>query len=296
MAVIRPKSHALVALIATFIDSFKRMVADGGAGGAVSGTSGAGSAHTHAFTGTAPSGAETNATTGTGYATSGQVVTTTENFTATLNQYAGHWLLVQGEAPCLIDSHPAVTGAPLVLTVFGLAPPTGATAYRILRAPTPAGTNANESSHTHGAGTFAGAPASSAVHYDRGEYTVTAANASDLDTSVTLCQALHSAYYQHRTDALAHDAVDATNTVAATRASVVGLATAIVVANQLKAAYNAHRAESGVHPNNDSGHAISSADASDQSSLNTLLNELKADMNAHFADGMATPSWRAVDV
>lgn len=36
-----------------------------------------------------------------------------------------------------------------VLTVYGLAPTTDAGTYKILRAPTPAGSNANESAHTH---------------------------------------------------------------------------------------------------------------------------------------------------
>jgi hypothetical protein len=33
----------------------------------------------------------------------------------------------------------------------------------------------------------------------------------------------------------------------------------------------------------DGGNSISSSDATDQSSLNTLLNELKTDINAHIA-------------
>ena len=46
----------------------------------------------------------------------------------------------------LIVSHPAVTGAPLALTVFGAAPATASEDFKILRAPTPAGSVA---SHTH---------------------------------------------------------------------------------------------------------------------------------------------------
>lgn len=113
------------------------------------GTTSAGSSHGHTFTGTAPTAAEVDATSGTGWATSGQVVTTSENFTATLNQYAGCWFLGATKTPCLIVSHPAVTGAPLVLTVTGAAPSTAAEAFRVLKAPTPVGTNATESSHTH---------------------------------------------------------------------------------------------------------------------------------------------------
>jgi len=112
--------------------------------GAIGGTT---AATAPAFTGTAPTTATADIVTGTGYATAGQVVTTTSNFTATLNQYANCWLITATKAPCLIVSHPAVTGAPLVLTVIGAAPATAAEAFRILGAPTPAGTVA---SHTHG--------------------------------------------------------------------------------------------------------------------------------------------------
>lgn len=102
-----------------------------------------------AFTGTAPTTAVASLVTGTGFATSGQVVTTSSNFTATLNQYANCLLITATQAPCLIVSNTAVTGAPAVLTVFGAAPATTAEDYKILRAPTPAGSNANESAHTH---------------------------------------------------------------------------------------------------------------------------------------------------
>lgn len=107
---------------------------------------GASGATAPAFTGTAPTAAAASLATGTGFATSSQVVTTTENFTATANLYANCWLITATKAPCLIVSHPAVTGAPLVLTVFGAPPATSAEDFKILRAPTPAGSVA---SHTH---------------------------------------------------------------------------------------------------------------------------------------------------
>lgn len=294
MATTVRKSSILVALIAAFIDSFKRMVAGGGAGGAVSGSSAAGAAHTHTFTGTAPTKGEVQVIGGTGFATVGQVVTTTESFTAALNFYAGCWFLSATGTPCLVASHPAAAAGPLVLTVYGAAPATSAETFSLLRAPTPQGTNATESAHTHGAGSYAASPASSAVHYDRGEYTVTTANATDLATSLALCQSLMQAYGTHIADALAHDAVDTTNTLAHTRASVVSLATAITAANDLKAKFNLHLAQSGVHPNNDGTNAVVAADASTtQGQLNTLANAIKVAFNAHLADGMATPSWRA---
>lgn len=117
--------------------------------GAIGGATAAGSAHGHTFTGTTPATAAAELTNGTGFATAGQVVTTTGNFTATLDQYANCWLISATQAPCLILSHAAVTGAPLELTVYGAAPATDAGTFKILRAPTPAGTNATEAAHTH---------------------------------------------------------------------------------------------------------------------------------------------------
>ena len=98
------------------------------------------------FTGSEPVAATADKFTGTGFATAGQVVTTSGVQTMTLNQCAGMWLITATQAPCLILSNTAVVGAVAVLTVMGLAPTTAAEAYKILRAPTPAGSVAG---HTH---------------------------------------------------------------------------------------------------------------------------------------------------
>lgn len=301
MATVRQRTHFLIALIAPFIDSIKRVLvgivtAEGG-GGAVTGSSDAGSAHGHTFTGTAPTVAVAEVVTGTGFATAGQVVTTTDSYTLGLNEWAGMWLQPATQPPVYIASHPAVAAAPVALTVYGQAPTTDAGTFKVLRAPTPAGTNATESSHTHGAGSFEtpAASASAVVHHDADERLVTVANATTLLTSIALCKALLVSYAAHRADTLHHQAADATNTVASGVADVEDLATCITAANEIKAAYNAHRGQSGVHWTNDSGHAVTSADATDQSSLNTLLNEIKSDLNAHFAAGISDPpSWRIV--
>ena len=99
-----------------------------------------------AFTGTAAVAAAAQAFAGTGFATLGQVVTTTDNQTMTLNQCANMWLITATQAPCLILSNTAVVNAPAVLTVYGLAPTTNAGTYKILTAPTPAG---SVGTHTH---------------------------------------------------------------------------------------------------------------------------------------------------
>jgi hypothetical protein len=99
------------------------------------------------FTGTAATAAVAAAVeSGTGLTAAGQVLTSTDNKTATLNQYANHWLISAANGPYLIVSNTAVTGAPLVLTVIGGPATTDAGIYQIHAAPTPAGTVA---SHTH---------------------------------------------------------------------------------------------------------------------------------------------------
>jgi len=55
----------------------------------------------------------------------------------------------------------------------------------------------------------------------------------------------------------------------------------------MKGAYNTHLSEAGVHLNDDSTNVVASADATDQASLDTLLNEMKADYNAHVVSAMA---------
>lgn len=301
-------THFVLSLIASWIDVFKKAVAGGAAGGAVSGTSasttpGAGGATAPAFTGTAPTTATALLLTGTGYSTAGQVVTTTAtDFNASLDQYAGCWLLCATKAPCRIVSHPAAAGAALVFTVEGAAPATTAEGFNVYGAPTPAGTVASHThtgaAHTHGAGTFAGSPASGAFHYDRGEYTVTAAASSSLETSRTLLIALLVAYDAHARDALAHDVLSEDDLLPDPLADIIydlrgGLLSDLIeVANDFKDIYNAHLDRSGVHPTDDTTNAVVAADATDQTSLNTLLNAMKTAFNAHFANGFPAPSWR----
>lgn len=137
--------------------------------------------------------------------------------------------------------------------------------------------------------------ASAIVHKDADERTVTTADASSLDTSIELARALVERYAAHRADTLHHKAADSTNTVATAKASIVDLASVITAANQLKVALNAHASQSGVHVVNDASLSVSTTDASDQGTANTLLNALKTAMNAHFARAYATTSWRATD-
>jgi len=111
--------------------------------------------------------------------------------------------------------------------------------------------------------------------------TVSAANATDLATSVTLVNQIKAVLNQHFVDPnpVHNTAVSA----AVATADATDLATGITLGNALKAAFNTHRTASNVHFTNDSTNAVSSADSTDQTSLNTLLNEMKGDVNAHLA-------------
>lgn len=109
---------------------------------------------------------------------------------------------------------------------------------------------------------------------------VTAANATDLATSLTLVNQEKLILNIHFQDPRAHNS--AVTAVVAT-ANATDLATANTLANALKTAYNTggHINASNVHFNNDATNTIAAAAATDQTTLNTLLNELKTDVNAH---------------
>lgn len=107
---------------------------------------------------------------------------------------------------------------------------------------------------------------------------ITSASATDLATSLTLTNELKSDLNLHFADTIAHNtAVSA----AVTTAAATDLTTAVALANALKSAYGTHLSASNVHFTNDSTNTIAAANATDQTTLNTLLNEFKGDLNAH---------------
>ncbi len=126
-------------------------------------------------------------------------------------------------------------------------------------------------------------------HRDRSELLVTAANASTLPTSLTLVNEILSVYAFHMADTLAHKVV---GVALASYVPATSLATAITRANDIKSKYNTHRASTTYHYTADSTNVVAAADATDQSSLNTLLNEIKTDLNAHLISGPVCKSIR----
>lgn len=133
---------------------------------------------------------------------------------------------------------------------------------------------------------------------------VTAANASDLATSRTLTQDIWLVATTHFADAIAtsganggaHAAADSTAIASfgSDIADTAVLATIYGALNAYKAALNIHASQSGVHAHDDSALVISTTDASDQGTTNTLANAIKAALNTHISAAMAGPSIKIV--
>lgn len=123
--------------------------------------------------------------------------------------------------------------------------------------------------------------------------TVSAANASDLATSLTLVNDIRKRWLQHRADDLAHKVNDGLPALTAPVAT--DLTTAQTLANELKADYNTHIASTTYHYTADGANAVAAVDATDQTSLNTLLNEMKTDFNAHIASAPVGQSVKLID-
>jgi hypothetical protein len=116
--------------------------------------------------------------------------------------------------------------------------------------------------------------------------TVSAANASDLATLLTLCAQIRAVAIAHAKDANAHKVADSTF-LAAIPAEPTDLATAITFLNAVKAAYGTHIASTTFHYTADATNTIVAANASDQATSQTLANELKTDVTAHIAAALA---------
>jgi len=133
--------------------------------------------------------------------------------------------------------------------------------------------------------------AGSSFHLDAVATAITAANASDLATSLTLAEQIRGVYNTHLDSDAAHKIKDPKPALSA----ATSLATAITLANAIKADYNTHRASTTYHYNADATNVVTSSDATDQSSLNTLLNEIKTDLNAHLASAPAGSLAQLID-
>jgi hypothetical protein len=108
---------------------------------------------------------------------------------------------------------------------------------------------------------------------------VSAANATNEATLVTLTVQLLAVYAEHIADDVGHKVQDTANVIAA--AVPTNTATCVTALNELKADYNLHRASTTYHYNADATNAVASADANNEASAITLANEIKTDLNAH---------------
>jgi len=81
--------------------------------------------------------------------------------------------------------------------------------------------------------------------------------------------------------------------------SIGSVDTAVAYLNEVKAQFTAHMADDTVHVAADVTNAVSAADATNQATAITLANELKTDLNGHFADaghrGSETDTVNSVD-
>ncbi len=135
---------------------------------------------------------------------------------------------------------------------------------------------------------------SSSYHLDKSERTVTADDATDLASLLELANACAAVYAFHLADTLAHIAADDENVVTSPKAT--DLASAITLGADLKTQYNNHRADTEFHYNADSTNVVTeSSSISSEEDAETLLNDIKAQLNAHMSSGPAAASIRLVD-
>ncbi len=125
---------------------------------------------------------------------------------------------------------------------------------------------------------------------------VTAADSSSLGTSKTLAKALAVALVAHGADAVAHSSADVIAIAAWTSnpAEPADLTEVQAVLNECKADFNTHIATASKHRAlGGQGKvaqpaAISTADASNQGTADTLANAIKVALNAHARAGAQT--------
>ena len=117
-------------------------------------------------------------------------------------------------------------------------------------------------------------------------YTVTAANASDLATGITLGNECKTVLNVHYADTAAHKvAMTALATAAATDQTTLN-----TLLNAIKASYNTHRASTTYHYSADSTNVVTASAATDLATSITLANDIKAQMVAHLATGCGAGS------
>jgi len=118
---------------------------------------------------------------------------------------------------------------------------------------------------------------------------VTAATASSLLTSANLAHNIQAVMRIHFADDRSHLIADDVNVGFEdgyfTDPSTATLAQVEALLNACKSDFNKHLTQSGVHVNNDGSNTVTAPDATDQTSANTLANQMKTKVNAHINSG-----------
>jgi len=162
---------------------------------------------------------------GTGITTAAQDVTTTDNQTMLVNECAGMWLIADAlttTPPVMIVSNTAVTGAPAVFTVIGVAPVTDGGNYRVVSNGAAAFTDATYTSDTPAITVTPGTYDALATHQHGETASMTDASISVVDatyTSDTPAITVFPATYTATAPAIT--VVDATYTATAPAITVV---------------------------------------------------------------------------
>lgn len=108
---------------------------------------------------------------------------------------------------------------------------------------------------------------------------VSAANASDAATLLTLCKDIRAILALHFGDSVAHKVADASSIAA----EPTDTTTCISSLNSWKSAYGTHIASTTYHYTADATNTIAASNASNEATAITLANEFKTDLNAHIA-------------
>lgn len=131
-------------------------------------------------------------------------------------------------------------------------------------------------------------------HLDKSEVKPTAALATPigLPACIVALKELIGVYLFHAADLLAHKVADAGSLPAVS--DPVDLTSCNTAANLLKTFHGTHIASTAINYAADATNTITSANATTQGSLETLLAELQTDIAAHMASAPSAPSIRAI--
>ena len=123
--------------------------------------------------------------------------------------------------------------------------------------------------------------------------TVSAANAADLPTTLTLCTNIDGVLRLHLASTLVHKAADVTDVPA--NAVPIDLPSTITYLNDVKTKLNTHLASTAYHFFADGTNTLTAANAADLPTSITLANQIKSFLNLHMSIAPAGQSVLVLD-